>query len=313
MNDSEQPRSLPTQSDPAGSACPTTTTASWVAGAASGVSNGGGRRTPGGIRTWRWAAGSAEGSVAVRRARRSQNGPSTPRVSPRPVTQEASVTSEPSQPATATSDPFAAASSGWTSATERTRRPATVAGKAGAGPAGGAGAGGGLGGGRGTGGRRGAGARRIRPGAGEAEPGHGGEQEQRDREPGRAQGAADRRSRRGGRRLDDHRVPVPTSRAAHRMHRSRLPHPPGHPAPVARIPELAAVEAAIVPAGDDAGQPRPAGRGAARHGRRGGRGRRSHRARGREPPREPQPVRLFAEASRRRSSRMRSMSASVVR
>ena len=61
--------------------------------------------------------------------------------------------------------------------------------------------------------RRWLGSRAEQPGAD-----HGPQQHDRQDESRQAQGAAERRPRAGGRRLDDHRVPLPTSEAARRMH-----------------------------------------------------------------------------------------------
>ena len=63
--------------------------------------------------------------------------------------------------------------------------------------------------------------RLLRPRSQQARAHHGAKQHDRQDEADHAHGASNRRPRAGGHRLDDHRVPLPTSDATRRMHRAR--------------------------------------------------------------------------------------------
>ena len=106
---SPHPRALVVHPAPGSSARPTMTTGIGSSGLAS--SKAGGRRTPGGIRTWRWAPGSVPSrSATTSRAVRSQRGLRRRRVSPAAAAHAAGPRTSARYPATAIGRPVAVAS-----------------------------------------------------------------------------------------------------------------------------------------------------------------------------------------------------------
>ena len=143
-------------------------------------SNAGGRRTPGGKRTWRWASRFAVPASAIsRRAVRSHSGLRRRRVSPVAAAHSAGARTSDRYPATAIGRPVAALSRGFAAVTDWTSRSAATVGKAGSGTSASRGEGARR---RGEAGRdrelRGLGDRRFRLGAGQPRS-HDDHQEQR--------------------------------------------------------------------------------------------------------------------------------------